>query len=143
MIILGICLSYQSSACLMVNGEIKNAISEERFSGIKDDESYPKKSIDYILKNNNIKPSDIDYVAHLGYHWTPYYLLVNRFSKFTVLDRKREENLYWYPKFYQNKKNLSQVKLFKDKINYSQYPGRKYWKRNLKKYEKKKIRYKK
>ncbi len=137
MIILGICLSYQSSACLMVNGEIKNAISEERFSGIKDDESYPKKSIDYILKNNNIKPSDIDYVAHLGYHWTPYYLLVNRFSKFTVLDRKREENLYWYPKFYQNKKNLSQVKLFKDKINYSQYPGRKYWKRNLKKYEKK------
>ena len=27
MIILGICLSYQSSACLMVNGEIKNAIS--------------------------------------------------------------------------------------------------------------------
>ena len=103
MIILGICLSYQSSACLMVNGEIKNAISEERFSGIKDDESYPKRSIDYILKNNNIKPSDIDYVAHLGHHWTPYYLLVNRFSKFTVLDRKREENLYWYPKFYQNK----------------------------------------
>ena len=136
MIILGICLSYQSSACLMINGKIKNAISEERFSGIKDDESYPKKSIDYILKKNNIKPSDIDYVAHLGNHWTPYYLLVNRFSKFTVIDRKREENQYWYPKLYQNKKNLSQVKLFKDKINYNQFPGKKYWKKNLKKYVK-------
>ena len=55
MIILGICLSFQSSACLMIDGEIKHAISEERFSKIKNDESYPYKSINYILKQNNIQ----------------------------------------------------------------------------------------
>jgi len=135
MIILGICLTYQSSACLMINGKVISAVSEERFSRIKDDERYPKQAIDYILKSNNIKVSEIDYVAMLGYHWTPYYLLVNRFSKFSHLDRKEEENLYWYPKLIQGKKKISQLKIFKKKINFNQFPGKDFWKKIIKKYE--------
>ena len=91
MIILGICLSFQSSACLMIDGKIISASSEERFSGIKDDESYPIKAINYILKSNNIKKKQIDYVSILSNHWTPYYLLVNEFSKLNHIDRKLEE----------------------------------------------------
>jgi carbamoyltransferase len=134
MIILGICLSFQSSACLMIDGKIISASSEERFSGIKDDESYPIKAINYILKSNNIKKKQIDYVSILSNHWTPYYLLVNRFSKLNHIDRKLEEKLYWYPKIYQKNKKVSLLKIFKKKINYSQYPGEKFWKKEIKFY---------
>ncbi len=135
MIILGICLSFQSSACLMVDGEIKHAISEERFSRIKNDESYPFKSINYILKQNNIQPKDINYVSIINHHWTPYYLLVNRFSKFTHLDRKQEEKLYWYPKLIEKNKKNSALKIFKHKINFKQFPGEKFWKKRIKDYQ--------
>ena len=134
MIILGICLSFQSSACLMIDVKIISASSEERFSGIKDDESYPIKAINYILKSNNIKKKQIDYVSILSNHWTPYYLLVNRFSKLNHIDRKLEEKLYWYPKIYQKNKKVSLLKIFKKKINYSQYPGEKFWKKEIKFY---------
>ena len=62
-IILGIQWEMNSSASLMINGEIISAVSEERFSNIKNDERYPKKSIDYILKSNKIKPSQISSVV--------------------------------------------------------------------------------
>ena len=47
---LGINLSHNSSASLMVNGEIILCNQEERFTNKKNFFGYPKKSIDYILK---------------------------------------------------------------------------------------------
>lgn len=135
MIILGICLSYQSSACLMINGKVVNASSEERFSGVKDEERYPKKAIDYILKINKVKPHEIDYVSILGYHWTPYYFLAKRFSKFTHVDRKNEERLYWYPRLIEKKKNISLINIFKKKLDFNQFPGKDFWKKEIKFYK--------
>ena len=46
MIILGINVSgFHSSACILIDGEIKSAITEERLSRVKRDKSFPKKSI--------------------------------------------------------------------------------------------------
>ena len=46
--ILGINISgINSSACLVVDGQIKVAISEERLSKIKQDKNFPKKAIKY------------------------------------------------------------------------------------------------
>ena len=44
-------------------------LEEERFSGIKHDNSFPKKSIEWILKTENIKTTDIDTVC---YYENPY-----------------------------------------------------------------------
>ena len=54
-IVIGINWEQNSSACLMINGEIIGACSEERFSRIKNDERYPKKSIDWLLKKFSVK----------------------------------------------------------------------------------------
>ena len=40
---------HDSSACLLVDGEIKIAVQEERFTRIKHDPSFPTKSLEYIL----------------------------------------------------------------------------------------------
>ena len=53
-IIIGINWQCNSSACLMIDGEIIGSVSEERFSKVKNDERYPKKAIDYVLKINKI-----------------------------------------------------------------------------------------
>ncbi len=62
--ILGISAFYHdSAAALIVNGKIIAAAQEERFSRIKHDPSYPKFSIDYILKEGKLKFSEIDAVV--------------------------------------------------------------------------------
>ena len=62
--ILGISAFYHdSAACLIENGEIISAVQEERFSRIKHDPSFPKKSIEFILKEHDIETLDIDYVV--------------------------------------------------------------------------------
>ena len=59
--LLGIaCYYHDSSACLLGDGEILNAVQEERFTRIKNDSSFPANSIKFILKKNLIKLTDID-----------------------------------------------------------------------------------
>ncbi|MES2111610.1 MAG: carbamoyltransferase C-terminal domain-containing protein [Bacteroidota bacterium] len=48
--IIGINVSHNASACLMIGGEIVIAAQEERFTKIKNFTGYPKQSIDYCLK---------------------------------------------------------------------------------------------
>lgn len=65
MIILGI-NSYHpdSSACLLIDGKLVGAISEERLGErIKHDFSFPINSIKFLLNSNNLGAEDIDYIA--------------------------------------------------------------------------------
>ncbi len=62
--ILGISSFYHdSSASLIINGEIINAVQEERFTRIKHDPSFPVNSIKYILKENEITLNEIDFIV--------------------------------------------------------------------------------
>ena len=63
MIILGIHDGHNASAALIINGELKCAIAEERLSRVKHHYGFPAKSIDTLLKYCNIKSSEIDYIA--------------------------------------------------------------------------------
>ena len=67
MIILGICNDETSSACLMRNGEIICAASEERFTRIKLDNSFPHLSIKFCLSFAEIVLSEVNVIA---YSWT-------------------------------------------------------------------------
>ena len=58
MIILGISDSIESHACIIKNGKLIAAISEERLSRLKADSGYPKRSINKVLeitKLNRVK----------------------------------------------------------------------------------------
>ena len=64
MYILGISAYYHdSAACLFRNGTLLGAAEEERFTGIKGDKSFPKKTIDWLLKSNGIVISDVSTVC--------------------------------------------------------------------------------
>ena len=67
MYILGITNGETSSACLLVNQKLVAAASEERFSRIKLDNSFPLKSINYVLKEGKISLSKVDKIC---YSWS-------------------------------------------------------------------------
>ena len=54
-----------SGATLILNGELKTALIEERFSRIKHDGNYPKLSIHNILDHNKLTKYDIDLVVYV------------------------------------------------------------------------------
>ena len=62
--ILGISAFYHdSAAALIIDGKIKAAAQEERFSRIKHDSSYPFNAVEFVLKNSNLSLSEIDYIV--------------------------------------------------------------------------------
>lgn len=65
MLILGISAYYHdSAACLIKDGQVMVAIEEERFSRIKHDNNFPYKAIEFCLKDQDLKPQDVDYIAY-------------------------------------------------------------------------------
>ncbi|QFR48882.1 carbamoyltransferase [Sulfurimonas lithotrophica] len=64
MYILGISSYYHDSGVALIKDEnIIAAVHEERFTRIKQDDSFPKESIKYCLKEAGINLEDIDYIA--------------------------------------------------------------------------------
>ena len=144
---LGINLSHNSSASLMVNGEIILCNQEERFTNKKNFFGYPKKSIDYILKYLKKKNLKIDKIAYSseknkpfvfmvpfthffsikdyhGYYGDDYYKKIfNNQSTKKYIDnllknKKNNENLYFNFNKYKNPKNFENIEEFKkDQIN--------------------------
>ena len=52
-----------SSAALIVNGELVAAVEEERFNRVKHWAGFPSESIKWCLEQGNITPDDLDHVA--------------------------------------------------------------------------------
>lgn len=64
MYILGIsCFYHESAACLLQNGEVVAASSEERFTRKKHDNSFPENAVKFCLDVANITQQDLDYVV--------------------------------------------------------------------------------
>ncbi len=63
--ILGIsCFYHDSAACLVKDGEIINAVQEERFSRIKHDSRFPRNAIKYSLQSQKIDLKDISHIVY-------------------------------------------------------------------------------
>ncbi len=132
MIILALYSSFPSSACLLVNDKIVAAAQEERFTRIKNDEVFPKNSINYCLKQAQIKSSDIDAVA-LASFISPFDDHLVRKSQWTIEDYIKDQYLRWKPYLVDKteKKPKSLLEVFPEKIDFNMYP-KKYWKKNYK-----------
>jgi carbamoyltransferase len=63
---LGICNDETSSACLIKDGEIVSAVSEERFTRKKLDNSFPYQSIQYVLEYGKCSIEDVE----VSYAWS-------------------------------------------------------------------------
>lgn len=57
------CYYHDSAAALLKDGHVIATVEEERFSRKKFDDDFPKKSIEWCLKEAEIKPTQIDSVA--------------------------------------------------------------------------------
>ena len=68
--ILGVRYGHDASAALIVDGEIIADVAEERFSRIKNDGSFPIKSIQYCLEAGGIESTDLNGLAlpSAGFH---------------------------------------------------------------------------
>lgn len=86
--ILGISAFYHdAAACLIQDGKLIAAASEERFTRKKHDPAFPKQAIAYCLKEGGIEASDL---THIGFYEKP-------FIKF---ERILKTTLTYFPKSY-------------------------------------------
>ena len=64
MYVLGIsCWYHDSAACLLRDGEIVAAASEERFSRVKHDAAFPRRATDFVLREAGIEAREVGAVA--------------------------------------------------------------------------------
>lgn len=78
--ILGISAYYHdSAAALIVDGVIKAAAQEERFTRIKHDAQFPQHAVEYVLAHAQLSLSDIDYVVFYDKPFLKFERLVETF----------------------------------------------------------------
>ena len=62
--ILGISAFYHdSAACILIDGEIKAAAQEERFTRKKHDPNFPSNAIEFVLNYTNLKLNEVDQIV--------------------------------------------------------------------------------
>ena len=57
---------HNATAALLRDGKVLGIISEERFTRVKNQGGFPKESIKWLLREFNVKPSELDSVAVCG-----------------------------------------------------------------------------
>lgn len=119
--ILSITLGKTSGCSILIDDEIKFATSEERFSRLKSDESYPKRSIDEGLKFCKINPADLDKVIIAGNRVAFIPPLIREYSKFSLKDHLRMMQDYWHLKLVKNE-SIRMIDLWRDRIDLNRYP---------------------
>ncbi|MBI5557307.1 MAG: hypothetical protein HY885_06680 [Deltaproteobacteria bacterium] len=99
MIVLGINDSHDASACLVKDGDLLVALSEERVQRIKSTGGFPHGAIGSCLHEAGITRKDIDYVALATERLVPNNIY-NVNATFTVADFLRMHEEYFYPRIY-------------------------------------------
>jgi carbamoyltransferase len=91
MYILGLTTMGNSSACLFKNNELLYAIEEERLSRIKNDSSFPLKSINACLEYENIKLSDVEIVT---VYWKPFNFFLRLYRCLEIFIKDPFKNIF-------------------------------------------------
>lgn len=115
MIILGVNDGHQASAAIIIDGVLKAAVAEERFTRRKNEHGYPKRAIEACLRISGRSAADIDRIAMATKALPPSYFRIRRDSDFSIADFWREQSDYWWPVIYEGR-DVSYSDVFKDKI---------------------------
>jgi len=129
--ILGISAFYHDSAAALIkDGNIVAAAQEERFSRKKHDARYPFNAIDYILKDSNLKLSDIDHIVFFEKPFLKFERLLETYLAFAPkgfrsfslsmpiwLREKLFQKNFLFEKLKQHDENFKDI----DKIKFSEH----------------------
>jgi carbamoyltransferase len=127
--ILGIsCYYHDSSAALLIDGDIKSAVQEERFSRKKNDSSFPSNSIKFILKKNNLEINELDYIVFYEKPFLKFTRLLETYLAYAPIGLasfKKAIPTWIKEKLFQKREILNEFKKidysFKNKILFSQH----------------------
>ena len=119
--ILGISAFYHDSAAsLIVDGEIKAAAQEERFSRKKHDASYPFNAISYVLKEQGITLNEVDYVVFFEKPFLKFERLLETYMAFAPKGFKSfslSMPIWLREKLFQKKFLIENLKRHDEKFN--------------------------
>ena len=104
---------HDSAAALLIDGKIVAAAQEERFTRIKHDSNYPYNSVEYILKESNIKLKDIDYIAFFEKPFLKFERLLDTYVAFAPRGFKSfsmSMPIWLRDKLFQKKKIFNELK---------------------------------
>ena len=119
--ILALTLEKCSGCAIFVDDKIIFASSEERYSRIKSDSSFPLNSIKEGLEYSGLGGKDFDKIIICGNKLSLIPSLINEYSTFSLDDQIKCMEEYWYPNLVLGEKR-SFLEIFKDKINLNQFP---------------------
>lgn len=115
MVVLGIHDGHNSGCSLFLDGKNICTLSEEKITRKKNEYGLPVNSIKEILNFCKINKNQINYVAVSTKFLPPKYFFVKRNTTFSISDYFKEQNEYWFPRIYKNKK-IKYLEIFKSKI---------------------------
>ena len=131
MLLLGISAFYHdSSAAIIVNGQVIAAVQEERFTRIKHDSNFPVNSIKYLLSELPEKGAEIEYVVFYEKPFLKFERLVENYVAFAPRGYKsfvRAMPLWLGEKLFQKKlilehlANILPGKITKNKLLFSEH----------------------
>jgi len=121
---IGVNWDHPAGAALLADTEIVAGVSEERFSKLKNDLSFPRHSLEYCLGFVD-DPADIAGVGvvstEVGYREMLYQYACN----LSIADHIREQHEVWYPRIYEGRE-VDNALVHKDRWITDQYPPD-YW----------------
>jgi carbamoyltransferase len=121
MYILGISAFYHDSAAALIkNGQIIAAAQEERFTRIKNDESFPINSIKYCLKEADIQINDLEYIAFYEDTHLKFNRIINSYIRYipkSIWSLKKALSLWLGEKIYAENK-IYEFLEYKGKTSY-------------------------
>lgn len=94
--IIGINVSHNASACLMIDGEIIFAAQEERFTKVKNYCGYPKQSVDYCLEYLKKNNKTLDKVAFSTVNLVGFWFAYPIQHYFKMADYHRHYGINFY-----------------------------------------------
>jgi carbamoyltransferase len=125
--VLGINWEQNSSASLFCDGHLLGCISEERLSRTKNDERYPKRAIEHLLREYKVTAAEISAVCFVSTSWAPGYILTRHYTTYTIEDYILEQHKIWYPRIFEGDLCKSQLDVFPEKVDLNQFPGAEFW----------------
>jgi carbamoyltransferase len=115
MYLIGISAFYHDSAAALIkNGEVISAAQEERFTRIKNDSNFPINSVKFLMRSQNLKPSDIDFVVFYEKPFLKFDRIIKTFVNTAPKNMNNFESAMkqWIPKkLFQKKLLLEQLNL--------------------------------
>ncbi|MBI1388540.1 MAG: carbamoyl transferase [bacterium] len=112
----GIC----SGAALIQDGAVVAAVSEERFTRLKNDDAFPRQAIEWCLNYAGVEAKDLEYVAVASHH-QDYFHQLTRPALWTVDNYIEEQHRYWKPRLLE-KKDVDYAEQLSHLVDRDQYP---------------------